>query len=309
MKYFAVGGLWGNDVQPQPVRAGLDEFLFMGMKVAGNDLATIFHRNRRSEGLSSGGGTAVQHPHAGDGACGEDGRIQATLDLLGIPYTGSGCLGSAIAMDKDMTKRIVADLVRTPAWRTVTVTEENLEQLMKETKLPVVVKPIASGSSIGVTIAHTQEELRRGLEESITLGGRTVLEQYIKGREIQVAVLNDKPLPSIEIIPQADFYDYENKYQPGAALEVCPAQIPAEWEEEVGKAAVTVFQALGLAVYARADFIVTPEGEAYFLEINTLPGMTPTSLVPQEAAAVGMDYPALCETIVESSLKARKEGA
>lgn len=243
------------------------------------------------------------------GACGEDGRIQATLDLLGIPYTGSGCLGSAIAMDKDMTKRIVADLVRTPAWRTVTVTEENLEQLMKETKLPVVVKPIASGSSIGVTIAHTQEELRRGLEESITLGGRTVLEQYIKGREIQVAVLNDKPLPSIEIIPQADFYDYENKYQPGAALEVCPAQIPAEWEEEVGKAAVTVFQALGLAVYARADFIVTPEGEAYFLEINTLPGMTPTSLVPQEAAAVGMDYPALCETIVESSLKARKEGA
>ena len=141
------------------------------------------------------------------------------------------------------------------------------------------------------------------------LGGRTVLEQYIKGREIQVAVLNDKPLPSIEIIPQADFYDYENKYQPGAALEVCPAQIPAEWEEEVGKAAVTVFQALGLAVYARADFIVTTEGEAYFLEINTLPGMTPTSLVPQEAAAVGMDYPALCETIVESSLKARKEGA
>ena len=174
-----------------------------------------------------------------------------------------------------MTKRIVADLVRTPAWRTVTVTEENLEQLMEETKLPVVVKPIASGSSIGVTIAHTQEELRRGLEESITLGGRTVLEQYIKGREIQVAVLNDKPLPSIEIIPQADFYDYENKYQPGAALEVCPAQIPAEWEEEVGKAAVTVFQALGLAVYARADFIVTPEGEAYFLEINTLPGHDP----------------------------------
>ena len=162
------------------------------------------------------------------GTCGEDGRIQATLDLLGIPYTGSGCLGSAIAMDKDMTKRLVAHKVRTPSWGTVTVTEENLEQLMEETKLPVVVKPIASGSSIGVTIAHTKDDLRRGLEESIRLGGRTVLEQYVKGREIQVAVLNGKALPSIEIIPQADFYDYANKYQPGAAREVCPAEIPPE---------------------------------------------------------------------------------
>ena len=243
------------------------------------------------------------------GACGEDGRIQATLDLLGVPYTGSGCLGSAIAMDKDMTKRLVAHKVRTPSWCTVTVTEENLEQLMEETKLPVVVKPIASGSSIGVTIAHTKDDLRRGLEESIRLGGRTVLEQYVKGREIQVAVLNGKALPSIEIIPQADFYDYANKYQPGAAREVCPAEIPSEWEKTVGDAAVAVFEELGLAVYSRADFIVTEDGEAYFLEINTLPGMTPTSLVPQEAAAVGMDYATLCETIVASSLKARKEGA
>ena len=173
----------------------------------------------------------------------------------------------------------------------------------------MVVKPIASGSSIGVTIAHTKDDLRRGLEESIRLGGRTVLEQYVKGREIQVAVLNGKALPSIEIIPQADFYDYANKYQPGAAREVCPAEIPPEWEKKVGDAAVAVFEELGLSVYSRADFIVTEDGEAYFLEINTLPGMTPTSLVPQEAAAVGMDYATLCETIVASSLKARKEGA
>ncbi|MCI7660675.1 D-alanine--D-alanine ligase family protein, partial [Flintibacter sp.] len=153
------------------------------------------------------------------------------------------------------------------------------------------------------------DDLRRGLEESIRLGGRTVLEQYVKGREIQVAVLNGKALPSIEIIPQADFYDYANKYQPGAAREVCPAEISPEWEKKVGNAAVAVFEELGLAVYSRADFIVTEDGEVYFLEINTLPGMTPTSLVPQEAAAVGMDYATLCETIVASSLKARKEGA
>ena len=234
--------------------------------------------------------------------------IQAALDLLGVPYTGSNCLSSAIAMDKDMTKRLVADQVRTPRWQTVTVTADNLDVLTEETALPAVVKPIASGSSIGVTIAHTREELRRGLEESVRLGGRTVLEQYIKGREIQVAVLNGRALPSIEIIPQADFYDYANKYQPGAAREVCPAEIPPEWEKAVGEAALAVFRTIGLSVYARADFIVTEDGTPYFLEINTLPGMTPTSLVPQEAAAVGIGYADLCQTIVEASLEARREG-
>ena len=242
------------------------------------------------------------------GACGEDGRIQAALDLLGVPYTGSGCLGSAIAMDKDLTKRLVAGRVTTPSWETVTVTPENLEELAQRVQLPVVVKPIASGSSIGVYIAHTRQELRQALEQSIKLGGRTVLEQYIQGREIQVAVLNGKALPSIEIIPKEGFYDYENKYQPGAALEVCPAQIPPEWERAVGEAALTVFQTIGLAVYARADFIVAEDGTPYFLEINTLPGMTPTSLVPQEAAAVGMDYASLCEAIIQASLEARKGG-
>ena len=136
-----------------------------------------------------------------------------------------------------------------------------------------------------------------------------MLEEYIQGREIQVAVLEDRALPSIEIIPKEGFYDYENKYQPGAALEVCPAQIPPEWERKLGEAALAVFRTIGLSVYARADFIVTPDGTPYFLEINTLPGMTPTSLVPQEAAAVGIGYGALCQTIVEASLKARKGGA
>ena len=242
------------------------------------------------------------------GACGEDGRIQAALDLLGVPYTGSGCLGSAIAMDKDLTKRLVAGKVTTPRWETVTITHENLEELAQRTQLPVVVKPMDSGSSIGVYIAHDREELRHALAESIKLGGRTVLEQYIQGREIQVAILDGKALPSIEIIPKVGFYDYENKYQPGAALEVCPAQIPAEWEERLGRDALTVFDTVGLSVYSRADFIVTEDGTPYFLEINTLPGMTPTSLVPQEAAAVGIDYGTLCETIIRKSLEARKGG-
>lgn len=241
------------------------------------------------------------------GACGEDGRIQAALDLLGVPYTGSGYLSSAIAMDKDLTKRLVADKVVTPRWMRVDLTEDQLDGLVEEVSLPAVIKPVDSGSSIGVFIANDKAELRHALEESVKLGGRVVIEQYIKGREIQVAVLNGKALPSIEITPKEGFYDYENKYQLGAALEVCPAPIPAEWEERIGKAAVAVFETVGLSVYARADFIVTEDGTPYFLEINTLPGMTPTSLVPQEAAAVGMDYGTLCETIIRSSLELRNK--
>ena len=239
------------------------------------------------------------------GTCGEDGRVQAAFDLLGIPYTGSGYLGSAIAMDKDLTKRLVADYVVTPQWRTVSYTEDDIDRLASETALPCVVKPIANGSSIGVSIVHDAAALRKALRECLAFGSKVVLEQYIRGREIQVAILAGRALPSIEIIPKAGFYDYENKYQPGAAEEICPAPIPEEWESRVRTATETVFRILGLSVYSRADFIVTSDGTPYFLEINTLPGMTPTSLVPQEAAAVGMSYEDLCETIVRESLKAR----
>jgi len=244
------------------------------------------------------------------GVCGEDGRVQAAFDLLGIPYTGSGYLSSALALDKDMTKRLVAGRpdVITPEWETVDCCAQPLEQIADRTDLPVVVKPLSSGSSIGVYIAHTREELLQALEASRRLGGRTVLEQFISGREFSIAVFEDRALPSVEIIPKTGFYDYENKYQAGATLEVCPADIPAQWEERMGRSALEVFRTLGLAVYSRADYIVTPDGTPYFLEINTLPGMTPTSLVPQEAAAVGIGYGELCERIIYASLKARKEG-
>ena len=243
------------------------------------------------------------------GTCGEDGRVQAALELLGVPYTGSGYLGSAIAMDKDLTKRVVAPLgVVTPKWQKAAVTQENREELARTVELPCVVKPLDSGSSIGVSIARTREELAHALDQAVRMGGRTVIEEYIAGREIQVGILEDRALPSIEIIPRAGFYDYENKYQPGAAEEICPAPIPPEWEKRLGEAALTVFRALGLSVYSRADFIVTEDGVPWFLEINTLPGMTPTSLVPQEAAAAGVGYGELCERIIEASLAARKAG-
>lgn len=242
------------------------------------------------------------------GTCGEDGRVQAAFDLMGIPYTGADYLSSAIAMDKDLTKRLVADAVSTPGWKTVEYTASEINALVDSARLPLVVKPVASGSSIGVSIAHTRDELRTALTEALSTGGRTVLEQYIAGREIQVGILEDQALPSIEIIPKSGFYDYANKYQAGAAEEICPADVPPETEEKLRAAALAVYHTLGLSVYSRADFILDRDGEPWFLEINTLPGMTPTSLLPQEAAAVGIEYPQLCQRILDASLKARKQG-
>lgn len=242
------------------------------------------------------------------GTCGEDGRVQAAFDLMGIPYTGAGYLSSAIAMDKDLTKRLVADVVSTPRWKTVEYTADDIDDLVEQAQLPLVVKPVASGSSIGVSIAHTKEELRTALVDTLGVGGRTVLEQYVAGREIQVGILEDKALPSIEIIPKTGFYDYANKYQPGAAEDICPSDISPEAEEKLRAAALAVYHELGLSVYSRADFILDQDGEPWFLEINTLPGMTPTSLLPQEAAAVGIEYPQLCQRILEASMQARKQG-
>lgn len=243
------------------------------------------------------------------GQCGEDGRVQAAFDLLGIPYTGAGCLGSALAMDKDLTKRLIAGTgVDTPRWRAVRYTESDVERLTEETPVPCVVKPVDSGSSIGVAVARDKAELRQALLEGLRFGGRCVLEQYVVGREIQVGILLDEALPSIEIIPNHEFYDYENKYQPGAAREVCPAELPPEAEVRLQQAALKVYRTLGLAVYSRADFILDHQGTPWFLEINTLPGMTPTSLLPQEAAAVGIDYGELCERILHASLEARQTG-
>lgn len=240
------------------------------------------------------------------GACGEDGRLQALLDLENVIYTGSDYISSAIAMDKDLTKRLLADKIPTAKWQKVRVTPANINDLIENTPLPIVVKPISNGSSIGVSIAKDRVGLKNALHESIFLGGDTILEEYIKGREIQIAILGNRTLPPIEIIIEDGFYDMENKYTPDLATEICPAQIPQEIADKLSEYAMTAFRTLGLAVLARADFIVAEDGTPYFLEINTLPGMTPTSLVPQEAAAIGMTYPELCQTIIDESLKKRR---
>ncbi len=237
------------------------------------------------------------------GACGEDGRIQATLDLLGVPYTGSGYLGSAIAMDKDLTKQLArAAGVRTPDWNLYFYDQEDVDALVRRIPLPCVVKPVDSGSSIGVAIARSAGELRAALEENRKLG-RVIVEQYVTGREIDVGVLNDASLPSIEIIPKQGFSDYKNKYQAGATTEICPTPIDWGTEAELRAIALKVHRLLGLGSYSRSDYIVDEKGDVYFIEINTLPGMTPTSLLPQEAAAAGIDFNALCSRIIDAAVE------
>ena len=237
------------------------------------------------------------------GACGEDGRIQAALELMGVPYTGSGYLGSAIAMDKDLTKQLAAAAgVRTPEWRVLRYDDGDAFKRASDIGLPCVVKPVDSGSSIGVAIAHDADELSAALEANRPLG-RMIVEQYVKGREIDVGVLGDRSLPSIEIIPKQGFYDYKNKYQAGATVEICPTPIEEGIERELEAMALKVHRLLGLKGYSRSDYMVDEKGDVYFLEINTLPGMTPTSLMPQEAAAVGIGFKELCQMILDDAME------
>ena len=234
------------------------------------------------------------------GANGEDGKIQACFELLGIPYTGTDFVSSAMAMDKGITKDIfAAHQIPTPAGFRLRKGESG-----KQPVFPCVVKACCGGSSVGVCIAKNSEEYDRALEEAFRYDGEVVVEQYIEGREFTVAVMDGKALPIVEIAPKQGFYDYKNKYQAGSTVETCPAELEADKTAEMKQIAERVFAALRLKNYARMDFMMSKEGEIYCLEANTLPGMTPTSLLPQEAAAIGMSFEDLCEKILSYALRA-----
>lgn len=235
------------------------------------------------------------------GGQGENGQIQATFDLLGIKYTGSGYLGSALGMHKGLTKSVlVQNKVLTPLGEVF----KTAEQAKSWNTFPCVVKPCSGGSSVGITKASTKEEYVLSVKEAFDYGeSEIVVEQFVKGREFSVGLLGGKALPPIEIIPKSGFYDYAAKYQAGATDEICPADISEETDKKLRDAAEAAYKALYLGSYARIDFIVDEKGDAYCLEANTLPGMTPTSLLPQEAAVEGMNYADLCEKIIEISLE------
>ena len=241
------------------------------------------------------------------GADGEDGKIQAALELLGVPYTGSGPLGSAMAMDKAVAKRIVASAgVRTPDWQELTYHEADIPALAKTLPVPCAVKVVGGGSSIGVALPDTREELEQALHDILPYGSRVVVEQKIVGRELTVPILDDRALCPIEIVPpESGRFDYISKYQSGSegASELCPAPIDEDAARRVCEAALKAHRALGLSVYSRSDFIMDGDGLVWYLETNTLPGMTPASLIPKAAAVEGLSYAALCERIVLLSLE------
>ena len=235
------------------------------------------------------------------GEDGEDGKIQATLDMYGVKYTGSGYLGSALAMNKELSKTLfnAAGIPTAPA-----ITLRKGEGIQASPWIPCVVKPCSGGSSVGTSIVRTQEEFSAALEFAFKYEDDVLVEKYIKGRELTVGVMDGKAMPSIEIVLKNGWYDYKNKYQAGCAEEMCPAPISAEDEERLGRLAERVSKALMVDVYCRADFIMDDDdGEIYCLEANTLPGMTPTSLVPQMAAEQGMSYGELCEKIITLSMR------
>lgn len=244
------------------------------------------------------------------GADGEDGKIQAALDLMGVPYTGSDYLGSAMAMDKAVAKRIMDSCgIRTPAWRELIYEEKDIPGLTEELPVPCAVKVVNGGSSIGVQLPDTREELARALHEVLFYGSRVVVEEKISGREMTVPVLGDRALCPIEIVPpEGSSFDYVAKYQSGSegAAELCPAPIGEKETALLQETALKIHRALGLSVYSRTDFILDGEGRAWCLEVNTLPGMTPASLIPKAAAVAGMSYGELCEEIVNLSLRARR---
>jgi len=256
------------------------------------------------------------------GGAGEDGRLQALLDLAGKTYTGSGPLASALAMDKVMAKRLFAwGGVPTPEWVDLPIAEARaLAAAAKPNPgspplplaalggLPIVVKPVDQGSTIGVTVVHAWSELEGAVDAAARYGDRVLIERYIPGRELAVGILGDQALPAVEIEPTRDVYDYECKYTKGMSRYTCPARIDEKLARRAEEAALAAFRLLSCADFARVDVRLAPDGTPYVLEVNTIPGMTETSLLPMAAQAVGLSYEQLVERMCELAVARRQRG-
>ncbi|HEX6063471.1 MAG TPA: D-alanine--D-alanine ligase [Longimicrobiales bacterium] len=235
------------------------------------------------------------------GGTGENGTLQALLELTGIPYTGSGPLGSAVAMDKDMTKRVLVHAgVPTPDWLMAPVSaQEAIERL----GLPLIVKANKQGSTVGLTKVKHAAEFDEAIENAYQHDDEVMVEQFIPGRELTVPILADEPLPVGEIIIDSDIFDYETKYQSGRAEEIFPADLPGPIAVRAQAYALTAHRALKLRGYSRVDFRLDDDHQLWCLEANTLPGMTAASLFPKGAAAAGMGFPEVCERICQLALE------
>lgn len=241
------------------------------------------------------------------GRYGEDGTIQGLLEILGFPYTGSGVLSSALCMDKVMAKKImVYEGISTPPYQVLTeqFDRNTLESLKKELGLPLVVKPVRQGSTIGVSIVREEDELEKALHEAFKYDQTVLIEKYIDGIELTASVLGTKEprvLPLIEIVSETEFYDYTAKYTPGLSHHIIPARIPPEAAAKVEEMALKTYKAMGCSQFARVDFMLSKEYEPFVLETNTIPGMTETSLFPDAAKAAGISFAELISLLVDEA--------
>ena len=243
------------------------------------------------------------------GDMGENGQLQATLDVFDVTYTGSGYIGSLLAMNKDIAKKLMRESgILTPDWINFNDfgNQAKIDEAISKIGFPCIVKPCSCGSSVGVSIVNNEQELSEALEFASKYEGSVLIEKHVSGRELTQAILDGEALPPVEIIPKCGFYDYKNKYVANATEEICPAPIDVELREKVDNISKKCFNALCLSDYARIDYIVDQNQDVWCLEANTLPGMTPTSLMPQEANAVGIDYDSLCDRIAKLAYNKKK---
>ncbi len=235
------------------------------------------------------------------GGAGEGGTLQALLDMVGVPYTGSGMLGSAMAMDKDITKRLLRDGgVRTADWLMAPVEAADVEERLG---WPVVVKPSKQGSTLGLSVVRSPGELPGALDLAFEFDDEVMVERFVAGRELTVPIVGHEALPVGEIITKKEIFDYEAKYQPGMADEIFPADIPDDVRVEAQRLALETHRILKLEGFSRVDFRLDDSGSLWCLEVNTLPGMTSNSLVPKSAQAAGISFPRLCERICEIAIE------
>jgi len=245
------------------------------------------------------------------GRFGEDGTMQGLLEILGIPYIGSGVLASALAIDKVMSKHLfAASGLRSPEYVSLTAGETvDYDGIVVALGEKTVVKPANEGSSVGMTIVHTAEELPAAIEKAFGHDTSVLVERFVSGVEVTVGVLGvDEPfaLPTLEIVPENEFYDYDSKYVPGMCRHIIPARVSAQAAEECQRLSVAAHKTLGCRGLSRADTIVAEDGTVWLLEVNTIPGMTSTSLVPDAARAAGIEFPELCTMLVEFALEPRR---
>lgn len=291
----------------------------VSLKTGAQVIKALESRGHEAIGIDAGDDLALRIKEATPDACfialhgryGEDGTIQGLLEFLGIPYTGSGVLASAVGMDKIASKKIfLADGIPTPEFAILAEEEYRKDPngtvtaIAESIGFPSAIKPAREGSTIGMTIVNEKSQLPEALEVAFDCDDRILAERFVKGTEITIGVLGNDPvaLPTLEVVTKTGFYDYETKYTAGLSEHIIPARIPPEQAELAQELAVKTHKAIGCRGFSRVDFIIDEDGRAYVLEINTIPGMTELSLFPDAARAAGIEFDALVERLVELAL-------